>query len=130
MAGEKNLQQLLKTLQPKHKTGDYVFCTVKDVTSINLSEVILFFREEEGNTIIITKQLADALQLPYTFIASWITLKVHSSLEAVGLTAAFAAALSKEGISCNVVAAFYHDHIFVGKNDAAKAMKILNRLSQ
>jgi uncharacterized protein len=130
MAGEKNLQHLLKTLQPKHNIGDYVFCTVKDVTAINLSEVILFFKEEEGHTIIITKELADILQLPYTFTAAWITLKVHSSLEAVGLTAAFAAALSKEGISCNVVAAFYHDHIFVAKKDAAKAMETLIRLSQ
>jgi uncharacterized protein len=130
MAGEKNLQQLLKTLQPRHNIGDYVFCTVKDVTAINLAEVILFFKEEEGYTIIITKELAGTLQLPYTFTAAWITLKVHSSLEAVGLTAAFAAALSKEGVSCNVVAAFYHDHIFVAKNDAAKAMEILKKLSE
>jgi uncharacterized protein len=130
MAAEKDLQTLLKTLQPKHNTGDYVFCAVKDVTAINLAEVILFFKEEEGYTFIITKELADTLQLPYTFTAAWITLKVHSSLEAVGLTAAFATALSKENISCNVVAAFHHDHIFVAKNDATKTMEILNKLSQ
>jgi uncharacterized protein len=130
MAAEKDLQTLLKTLQPKHNIGDYVFCTVKDLTVINLAEVILFFKEQEGYTIIITEELAGTLQLPYTFTAAWITLKVHSSLEAVGLTAAFAAALSKEGISCNVVAAFYHDHIFVAKNDAAKAMEILKKLSE
>jgi uncharacterized protein len=130
MAAEKNLQTLLKTLQPQHNKGDYVFCTVNNLTLVNLLEVILFFKEEEGYTIIITKQLAHTLQLPYTFTAAWITLKVHSSLEAVGLTAVFAAALSKENISCNVVAAFYHDHIFVSKKDAAKAMEILNKLAQ
>ena len=73
--------------------------------------------------------MADSLKLEYSFVASWITLTVHSSLEAVGLTAAFSKALSQEGISCNVVAAFYHDHIFVGKNDADKAMEILNRFA-
>jgi uncharacterized protein len=130
MAAEKDLQTLLKTLQPRHNIGDYVFCTVKDVTAINVTEVILFFKEQEGYTIIITKQLADELQLPYTFVASWITLTVHSSLEAVGLTAAFAAALSKENISCNVVAALYHDHIFVSKTDTEKAMAVLNNFSK
>jgi len=67
--------------------------------------------------------------LEYSFVASWITLTVHSSLEAIGLTAAFSAALSQEGIICNVVAAFYHDHIFVGKSYTLKAMEILNRFA-
>jgi hypothetical protein len=57
-------------------------------------------------------------------------LTVYSSLEAVGLTAAFSRALSEGGIGCNVVAAFYHDHIFVDRKDAKKAMEILNRFSE
>jgi hypothetical protein len=73
--------------------------------------------------------MADKLKLDYSFIASWITLTVHSSLDAVGLTAAFSRALSDEGISCNVVAAFYHDHIFVDRKDAEKAMQVLSRFS-
>ena len=75
------------------------------------------------------RKVADKFKLDYSFIASWITLTVHSSLDAVGLTAAFSKALSDEGISCNVVAAFYHDHIFVDRNDAEKALQILNKLS-
>jgi uncharacterized protein len=130
MTGEKNLQYLLKTLQPQHNIGDYVFCTVKDITAINFTDIILFFKEAEGHTIIIKKELADELLLPYTFVTSWITLTVHSSLEAIGLTAAFSTALAQNGISCNVVAAFYHDHIFVGENDIEKAMAVLNNLSK
>ncbi|WP_367187102.1 ACT domain-containing protein [Mucilaginibacter sp.] len=79
--------------------------------------------------MIVNKELADKLNLGYFYIAAWIILTIHSSLEAVGLTAAFSNALAKEGISCNVVAAFYHDHIFVAKRDAKKAMSVLKALS-
>jgi uncharacterized protein len=126
MPGEKNLQILLKSMKPALTAGDFVFCTVEEVSKINLKDITLFFKEAEGYTLILTRELADLHQLPYSFVAVWITLTVHSSLEAVGLTAAFSAALSKEGISCNVVAAYYHDHIFVDKKDAAKAMIVLN----
>ena len=129
MKGEANLNTLLRTMKPKHNIGDYVFCVVNDMTKINIDDIILFFKEQEGNTIIIKKELADNLKLDYSFISGWITLTVHSSLEAVGLTAAFSKALSEAGISCNVVAAFYHDHIFVPKEDTEKAIDVLNRFS-
>ena len=79
------------------------------------------FKEEEGYTIILKKEMADSLNLEYSFVAAWITLTVYSSLEAVGLTAAFTKALSDEGISCNIVAGYYHDHLFVDKEIANKA---------
>ena len=129
MPGESNLETLLKTMKPKLHVGDFVFCTVKELSLVDLDEIILFFKEEESITIIIKKELADALQLHYSFITSWITLTVYSSLEAVGLTAAFSKALSEKEISCNVVAAYYHDHIFVDKKDAEKAMEVLQSLS-
>ena len=129
MSGEKDLQILLKTMKPQHICGEYVFCVVSDVQKINLDEVILLFKEQEGTTVVLKKETADALSLQYAFVASWITLTVHSSLEAVGLTAAFSNALAKENISCNVVAAFYHDHIFVDHKDIQKAMEVLNRFS-
>ena len=130
MSGEKDLNKLLKAMKPKHNQGDYVFCTIVDSRQLNTNDVILLFREAEGNTIIIKKELADMLNFSYSFIASWITITVHSSLEAIGLTAAFSTALANNGISCNVVAAFYHDHIFVDKKDTDKAMEILNKLSE
>ena len=130
MPGEKDLYKLLKTMRPKHNSGDYVFCVAEDPSTLNMDDIILFFKEQEGNTVVIKKDLADKLNLTYSFVASWISLTVHSSLEAVGLTAAFSKALAEEGISCNVVAAFYHDHIFVNKNDTERAMEILNKLSE
>ena len=129
MPGEKDLEKLLRTLKPKHIIGDYVFCVVNDLGIVPVQDIILLFREEEGYTIIIPKELADELRLDYTFISSWITLTVHSSLEAVGLTASFSKALAAEGVSCNVVAAYFHDHIFVDHKDREKAMAILNGLS-
>ena len=117
-------------MQPKHNPGDYVFCPVVDSKEINVDDIILLCKEAEGNTIIIKKELADALNFSYSFVAAWITLTVHSSLGAVGLTAAFSTALAENAISCNVVAACYHDHIFVDKKDTEKAMEILNKFSQ
>lgn len=129
MSGEKDLQILLKSMKPEHIPGEYVFCKVDDLGDLSLQEIEMFFREKEAITIIIKKEIADRLKLEYSVVMSWITLSVHSSLEAVGLTAAFSKALSEKEISCNVVAAFYHDHIFVDKRDIVKAMKILNSLT-
>ena len=130
MAGESNLESLLRNMEPQHQIGDYVFCSVPDIKLININDVLLFFKEKEGITIIITKEIADNLGFKYSFIAAWISLTVHSSLEAVGLTAAFSKVLAANNISCNVVAAFYHDHIFVNKRDVLEAMEILNKLSE
>lgn len=129
MSGEKDLSVLLKGLEPKHIAGDYVFCTLAETGLLQFEDIIMYFREEEGQTFIIRKELADKLGLAYNYVAAWITITIHSSLEAVGLTAAFATALSKEGISCNVVAAYYHDHIFVQRHDVDKAMEVLRKLS-
>jgi hypothetical protein len=129
MNGETNLSVLLKTMRPVLNAGEYVFCTVKDPAIAAGHDIVMQFREQEGYTLIIKKEIADHLQLAYTFTASWISLTVHSSLEAAGLTAAFSRALADEGISSNVVAAFYHDHIFVDKKDAARAMTVLGRFA-
>ena len=78
-----------------------------------------------GKGVFLSKKDAEELGLVFEFIAAWITLNIHSSLEAVGLTAAFASELGKHNISCNVIAGYYHDHIFVDKKDKEKAMKVL-----
>nr|WP_199000297.1 ACT domain-containing protein [Flavobacterium sp. ASV13] len=129
MSGEKDLQQLLKSMKPEHIAGDYVFCKVERLEKIDLNDIEMFFKEKEAITLILKKEIADTLKLEYSVLMSWITLTVHSSLEAIGLTAAFSKALSEREISCNVVAAYYHDHIFVNKKDVHKAIEILNSFS-
>ena len=86
-------------------------------------------REPEGLTAVIRREHADALGLPYDYLAAWITLRVHSALDAVGLTAAVSTALADAGLSCNVLAGYYHDHLLVRADRAPEALKVLSELS-
>jgi uncharacterized protein len=129
MTIERELSILIKNMQPELNEGHYVFCMTDAAERIGLQNLVCFFKEKEGISVVIKKELADELGLSYSFVASWITLTVHSSLEAVGLTAAFSKALADNGISCNVLAAFYHDHIFVDSRHAEKAMLVLKALA-
>lgn len=130
MSGEKNLRTLIKEMEPILNIGEYVFTTVSNIDAVSRSATIFEFKEKEGITLVLEKAKADELNLSYQYVASWITLKVHSSLEAVGLTAAFSNELMKCNISCNVVAGFYHDHIFVDKKDGERTVKILTAFSK
>lgn len=130
MEGEISLKNILKNLNPALNEGKYVYCTVNDIDTIPMSKILFLFKETESVTIVLKKEDAEALNLDFSYIASWITLEVHSSLSAVGLTAKFSQALSDAGISCNVVAAYFHDHIFVDEKDAAKAIEVLNALKE
>lgn len=130
MTGETNLAQLIRGMTPRLNPGEYVFVKLKDLSDIDRNDSICEFKEEEGITIIIEKSKADELDMVYEYIASWITLMIHSSLEAVGLTALFSTELAKHSISCNVIAAYHHDHIFVDKKDGEKAMQVLRDLSK
>ena len=128
--GEKDLTKILQGLVPILNPGEYVFCSVKELPAADLREMVALFREEEGWTLVLDRSLADRLDLSYEFIAAWITLTVHSSLKAIGLTAAFSGALGDRQISCNCIAAYHHDHIFVPVEDAVRAMEALRGLGR
>ncbi|EGR0237245.1 ACT domain-containing protein [Vibrio vulnificus] len=130
MTGITDLQHLLQSMSPQLVEGDYVFCTVdgplKDYLHL---DPIATFREQEGLTLVLEAQQAEQARLTTDSRFCLITLTVHSSLEAVGLTAAFASKLASYGISANVIAGYYHDHIFVPKGKAHKAMSALTELT-
>lgn len=130
MAGETNLAQLIKGMVPKQNDGEYVFSTHTDMSAVRREDTLCEFKEKEGTTVVLTREKADELGLPYDYVASWITLTIYSLLEAVGLTAAFSNELAKHNISCNVIAAYYHDHIFVDREDGEKALRILTAFTQ
>lgn len=129
MAGETSLATLLRSMSPQFNDGEYVFCCITDRSVLQDCEVLGSFHEREGLTVIVQRQQAERLGLAFDYVAAWITLNVHSALEAVGLTAAFAGALGQAGISCNVIAGYYHDHLFVGQADARRAMQVLQKLA-
>lgn len=128
LQGETDLTKLIQSMNPILNEGEFVFCTLIDWKHIPREITICEFKEKEGLTIVLKKQDADQFKLPYHYIASWITLKIHSSLEAYGLTAAFSTELAKHEISCNVIAGYFHDHIFVDKKNGKRAIKILKAM--
>lgn len=130
MSGEINLRKLLKEMRPVLNSGGYVFCITDSLDNAAALDPIGIFKEEESVTVILPKEKADENNLSYSVICAWITLNVHSSLEAVGLTAAVSEALTEAEISCNVVAAYYHDHIFVPVKDGGRAMDVLLSLTR
>ncbi|WP_405719300.1 ACT domain-containing protein [Streptomyces sp. NBC_01537] len=129
MTGESDLRKLLSGMRPQLNPGRYVFTTAQGGIPPGVTPVATV-AEEEGLTLVLRQEEADAAGLPYDYAAGWITLRVHSALEAVGLTAAFARELADAGLSCNVVAGFHHDHLFVPYESAARAVAVLEDLAR
>lgn len=130
MSGETDLEKLLALLQPRLLAGYYVFVTLADEQSEELQNLqpLATYREDEGLSALVEQQQADQMSLQYHGVFRGITLSVHSSLESVGLTAAVAGKLATHGISANVIAAHYHDHVFVPAQRAEQAMQLLTEL--
>ena len=129
MSGETDLQKLLQEMHPRLNEGEYVYCTLESKDQAAQLDPLCMFAEEESVTVILPRRQADSLGHAYATTFAWITLTVHSSLEAVGLTSVVSHALAQAKISCNVVAAYYHDHIFVPVQDAALALTVLQTLT-
>lgn len=112
------------------RPGVYVFASVAHDADVSALKPLATFREAEGLSLIVEERAAHEAKLAIMFCAAWITLGVHSDLHAVGLTAAVAGALTEAGISCNVVAAAHHDHLFVPQESADAALAVLHALQQ
>jgi len=131
MAAERDLARLLAGIKPALDPCGYVFATQPpgaplpgDVTPL------MQFREDEGRTLILPRKAAEQAGLSFTFPCRRITLTVHSALDAVGFLAAVATALAKAEISCNPVAGYHHDHLFVPADCAEAAMHVLEALGR
>ena len=130
MTGEADLARLLSGLRPRLSETEFAFGVVPKGVALPTQIIPLgTFQEAEGLTVIATAASFASTDIEH--VAGWalITLEVHSSLAAVGMIAAIARALADEGISTNVIAAFYHDHVFVPWNRRHDAMQVLARFN-
>ena len=132
MTGEKDLETLLASIAPVLLDGEYVFCTFPNAHYGDFADLspIASFLEAEGLTLVVPKAKAIEQGFSYASVFKCISLSVHSSLDAVGLTAAFSQKLAEHGISANAFAGYYHDHIFVHQEHAHIAMKALNEFTR
>jgi hypothetical protein len=104
----------------------WVFCTfARDAPPDAALEPSVMVRELEGWTAVVPRHRAEAAALSFDGTFRRITLTVHSSLAAVGLLAAVAAALAEAGVACNAASGFYHDHLFVPADREDDAMRVL-----
>jgi hypothetical protein len=131
VTGERDVGLLLRSLDPELHDGTYVFALAPGGAVPAGVDPIATVREEEGLTLVLSQEQADRAGLVYDDAPlAWITLRVQSTLADVGLTAAFSAQLTRAGISCNVVAALHHDHIFVPAQRGEEAWRLLAALQE
>ncbi|MFF1649285.1 ACT domain-containing protein [Streptomyces sp. NPDC058240] len=129
MNGERDLRSLLSGMRPELNPGRYVFTSVPDGVVPRDVTPVVTVTEAEGLTLVLSEAQAVSAGLGHDYAAAWITLRVHSALDAVGLTAAVALALTDVGLSCNVVAGFHHDHLFVPYDRGEEAVGVLEALA-
>ena len=122
-----DLEQLLAALEPELHRGEYLYTVVESVPS-GIDPVVMV-AESEGITLVLPREQADQLGIAGVFPCAWITLRVPSALEAVGLTAAVSTALTLDGISANIIAGYHHDHLFVPIDRADDTMAALAALA-
>jgi uncharacterized protein len=130
VAGERDLHALLAAIEPELRPGTFVFVVVNDEALLDALAPEATIREAEGLTAVVRREHADALGFRYDHLAAWITLSVHSALDAIGLTDAVSTALARAGLSCNVLAGYHHDHLLVPIDRAQDALEALSDLSR
>lgn len=117
---------MIAGMDPVLDEGPWIFASLDADRAGSLQTgAFAVIREEEGTTLILPMDAARAAGADISLPMARITLRVHSALDGVGLTAAVAAALADRGIPCNMVAGFHHDHAFVPSTRADEAMATL-----
>lgn len=116
---------MLASLDVERRPGVFTFVAVEVPTPGLLGAAHAMVDEGELKTLVLPVESAQRAGLPVVVEMAWLSLTVQSSLEAVGLTAAFAKILGDAGISCNVLAGYQHDHILVPVSRADDAVAAL-----
>ena len=128
MTGETDLAKMLASLRIGRRDEPVTVVTVDSPVELG-SGVEAVIAEAAGTTVIVTLAEAERRGWPIGFTAAWLTVEVHSSLEAVGLTAVLSTALADRGIACNVLAGYHHDHLLVPLDRADEAIEALESLA-
>ena len=129
MNGECDLEKLLQNLAPVLRPDRYVIGSVDSWPDPLPEGLLATIQEPEALTVIAPVAVSGGLGLEPSAVFRCIRLNVHSSLQAVGLTAAISTRLARHGISANLLAGAYHDHLLVPEGDAERALRLLEELS-
>ena len=125
--GETDLARLLGASTATVREGSYAVARTDEPVPVG-GGVDALVVEAEGVTVVARLEVAEARGWEIAFVGRWVTLDVHSSLAAVGLTAAVAAAFAEQGIPCNVLAGYFHDHLLVPPDRLDDALAAIDRL--
>lgn len=126
MVGETDLGRLLAGMAPELSGESWGYACVAEVPGGIVPFALI--REAEGLTVIAPFAALQAAGIDVQGPFARITLRIHSSLAAVGLTAAVSSALAQAGISANMVAGYHHDHILLAAADTVRALAVLEAL--
>ncbi len=133
--GETDLAKMLATLRAERRPGVFTMVTTTqnqpELARLGHAMIVEYGSptapsEHVERTYVVAVDEARALGLEVVTEMAWLSLTVNSSLDAVGLTAAFSAMLTEHGISCNVLAGYHHDHLLVPVERADEALDVLN----
>lgn len=128
MAGETDRVRMIAGMRPHLLPGEVVFVAAPQhlLAALRPRATVV---EPEGVSAVVDRDDADEAGLEYGFVGAWITLRLHSALDGVGLTAAVSTALADAGIAANVIAGLHHDHVVVPHAEGARAVAVLDALA-
>ncbi|MEO0487179.1 MAG: ACT domain-containing protein [Pseudomonadota bacterium] len=129
MTGEHDLTTLLASMSPELRPGRFGYAHVPTVADAQALAPVMMFQELEAVTVILPWDAAEAAGLAPEFPCCWITLNIHSALDAVGFLARVSTRLAGLGMGVNPVAGFYHDHLFLPFDRADDAMAELRAMA-